>query len=420
MKFYGVKLLMAGASLALASYAAHADLVWTKGKGWQVEGGVLAKVIGESAGVDNALQAMNEAKNAQEAGDNWTAISYYKIVADEYPNSVFAPEAYYQLGILYRDQHMFSDSYRCFENLIKNYPDFGKFNLVIGQEYKLANEMQAGARPYLWGWLPWVRNHNNTIKYYESVISNAPFSDYAPMSLMNIAILADSIDKPEIAIDALDRLINTYPQSIFTPDAYLQMAKTYRNMVEGPEYDQTSVVKAMDFYQDFLILFPKDASAANAEEGFELMQDIHARSRLIIGDFYYKYRDNFRAATIFYNETITLAPNSLAAQEARERLKDIADGVKAMMTPADWFLGRYEKPEYDQEQDAARLEALQNEMFRVRTAEDFMTLPGAESYEEFEPDGKVKEFEGFAPLFGPELDDMFDFGGTLEDGADDE
>ena len=407
MNFSGTKFFAVAGIVLCSLQLARAELVWSQDKGWQVRGGVLSQIVGEAASVENALDAMNEAKKAQDDGSLWTAINYYKMVAEGFPTSIFAPEAYYQLGILFAEKNMFSDAQRAFDTIIRNYPDYAKFNLVIGQKYKLANRMQDGDRPYLWGWLPWIRNHKNTINYYESVIADAPFSDYAPMALMNIAILGDDIDEPELAIAALDRLINTYPQSIFASDAYLQMAKTYRNMVQGAAYDQASVMKAMDFYQDFLILFPKDAAAANAEEGLTLMQDTHARSRLEIGDFYYKYRDNHKAATIFYNQTITLAPNSLAAQEARERLKEIADGVKATMTPADWFLGRYEVPDYEKVQTVEVKKTVNHEEFKIETVEEFVPASAAE----------VPQDGSFAPLHGPALDGLLEWDGTFEDKA---
>lgn len=71
------------------------------------------------------------------------------------------------------------------------------------------------------------------------------------------------------------------------------------------------------------------------------MQDTYARSRLVMGDFYYYYRNNNVAASIFYNETITIAPTSKAAEEARAQLKKIDEGILAPMTPYDWIWGRY-------------------------------------------------------------------------------
>lgn len=395
--------------MALASVGVRADLVWSEGAGWQFQGGVLGGVLGESASAKNALEAMNKAKTAELNEDFDEALDYYKFVTNEYPESIFAPEAYFQMGDLYLKIGMFSSAYKSLETVLRDYPDYPKFNLVIALEYKVAQTIQSGATPYLWGWMPWFSDYNEAVKIYESVISNAPFSDYAPMSLMNIAILSQDMDKPEQAIDALDRLINTYPQNLFTPDAYLQMAKTYRDMCQGADYDQASVIKAMDFYQDFMILFPQNPEIATAESGFEVMQDIHARSRLSLGDFYYYYRNNAKAASIFYNETITIAPKSLAAEEATIGLKKIADGELAPMTPVDWFFGRYTEGSTSAYLDVSQEIKLNAEEFEVKSAEAFITTPGAEESVEFEQGGKLKEQQNFvAPLVEPIVDPVID------------
>jgi outer membrane protein assembly factor BamD len=58
------------------------------------------------------------------------------------------------------------------------------------------------------------------------------------------------------------------------------------------------------------------------------MEDLLARSRLNLGDFFYNYRSNNTAALVFYNETITIAPDSEAAEEARARIADIEKGIQ--------------------------------------------------------------------------------------------
>lgn len=402
--------------ISLAANFSRADLVWTQESGWHFEGGVLGGVLGESASAKSALEAMNNAKQAQLDEELGTALKYYKLVVDEYPNSIFAPEAYFQMGELYLEMNMFSDAYKCCETILKNYSDYPKFNLVIGLEYKVAQKIQSGATPYLWGWLPWFSDYNEAIKIYESVVSNAPFSDYAPMALMNISIIAQELDRPELSIDALDRLINTYPQSMFTPDAYLQMAKTYRDMSAGADYDQASVVKAKDFYQDFMILFPDNPEVSTAEAGYEVMLDTHARSRLNMGDFYYYYRDNFKAASIFYNETITIAPKSLAAEEATIGLKKIADGELAPMTPVDWFFGRFKDETLSAYQEVTQETKLNAEEFEIKNAEAFITTPGAEVTTTFEQGGNLQEQESFvSPVLDPVIDTITNGEGFIDE-----
>ncbi len=391
-----VKIFILSSAL-MASLSTRADLVWTADKGWQIEGGVLANVIGETSTVANAIEAMNSARAAQEKGRRYSALSYYKLVVADYPESIFAPEALFQMGKIYLERGQFPDAYESVEEIIKSYPDYPHFRRVIGLEYKIASEMQAGKTYYVGGWFPWFTSYRDILKYYESVITNAPYSDYAPIALMNIALLSEDEKEYDIAFDALERLINTYPDSLFTSDAYLQMAKVYRKLVSGPAYDQEPTKNAISFFQDYTILFPKESSVALAEEGLEKMQDTYARSRLILGDFFYYYRNNGAAASIFYNETITIAPKSLAAEEARNQLKKIDRGELAPMTPYDWFFGRYEKPSIDQFEDETQILKLQNQQFASMSAEAFIEAGGGVAVD--------AEYKPLTPVYGEGLGD---------------
>ena len=324
--------IFAAFALVCACADLFADLVWSADKGWEIKGGVLASVIGESSSSKNAIEAMNLAREAQERGDKWTALSHYRVVIADYPESIFAPEALYQSARLYLERGQFPKAYECAENIVKMYPDYPNFNKVIALEYKIAADMQAGKTYFVGGWFPWFKSYKDIIKYYESVVSNAPYSDYAPIALMNIAIISEDEKEYDGAFDALERVINGYPDNLFTPDAYLQMAKVYRGMVGGAYYDQEPTKNAISFFQDYITLYPKESSVASAEEGLEHMQDTYARSRLVIGDFFYYYRNNAHAASVFYNETITIAPRSPAADEARAQLAKIDRGKNRLST----------------------------------------------------------------------------------------
>ncbi len=387
--------VFAAFALVCACADLFADLVWSADRGWEIKGGVLASVIGESSSSKNAIEAMNLARQAQERGDKWTALSHYRVVIADYPESIFAPEALYQSARLYLERGQFPKAYECAENIVKMYPDYPNFNKVIALEYKIASDMQAGKTYFVGGWFPWFKSYKDIIKYYESVVSNAPYSDYAPIALMNIAIISEDEKEYDGAFDALERVINGYPDNLFTPDAYLQMAKVYRGMVGGAYYDQEPTKNAISFFQDYITLYPKESSVASAEEGLEQMQDTYARSRLVIGDFFYFYRNNSLAASVFYNETITIAPRSRAADEARAQLAKIERGELPPMTPYDWFFGRYQKPGIDQFEDETQVRNLQNEKFAVMNLDDFAGAPA----------GDNSAYAPMTPVFGEGLGD---------------
>jgi outer membrane protein assembly factor BamD len=91
-------------------------------------------------------------------------------------------------------------------------------------------------------------------------------------------------------------------------------------MLGGANYDQRSTKEAITYYEDFVILYPGDSHIAIAEKGLADMKDVLAQSKIQIGDYYLKYRQNYKAAKVFFNEAITDYPDSPVAGRARAKL----------------------------------------------------------------------------------------------------
>jgi len=129
-------------------------------------------------------------------------------------------------------------------------------------------------------------------------------------------------------------MVNNYPQSVLTTDAYLDLGKTHASLVEGPYYDQGSTRDAITYFEDFMILFPSDNNVGVAEKGLTDMKRVMAESKMKIADFYFKRRDNYKAARIFYNEAITVYPDSEIAAKAKQRLIEVDAAVAKASEPA--------------------------------------------------------------------------------------
>lgn len=326
--------LAALAVLLLLPARLAADLVWTPDGGWRVEGGALTSLIGEEG--RHALDLMNKARTAEEAGNDRTALRHYTNVTKRYRNSVYAAEALYRTGLIQQKQRKYHKAFQTFQSLVTGYPNSEKFNQVIGEQYRIASDLAAGKRAKTWSWLPGFRSRERAVAYFETIVYTAPYSDYSPLALMNAAKGYKKMNETPAAIDALDRMINTYPRNVLTPDAYLRIAETHTSLVDGPAYDQASTTDAITYYEDYMILFPGHSGMAAAEKGLDEMKTVLAQSKLVIADYYYKHRKNYKAAKVFYNEAITVYPDSAVATEAREKLTvvDAKLEEQAANTPA--------------------------------------------------------------------------------------
>lgn len=358
-----------------------------------------------SANHQSAAELMAEARKAQDKGNNWTALGLYDDVVDDYPNTVYAPEAHYQRGVIYTERNQFENAIKEYNKIIARYPEYPRFNQVIAGQYKVGELIQEGERPYYWGIIPGFRDYTIGVDAYEAVVRNAPYNEYAPISLMNLALVAKKDDKPEDAIDALDRLINNYPESLVTPDAYLTLAETYASLVQGPLYDQEATRQALGYYKDYTLLYPDTAGVYEAEAGIYYMRETLAQSKYQLGRFYYRFRNNNRAALTFYNEAITVDPESSVAQQAREMIAKINAGEKAPRTPVDWIFGRYKRPSEREYLEQSEVDNLEDEAFQIQSTEAFLETPGTFAEEGINADGTTEEYVGEAMPLEPFVDD---------------
>src|SRR4029079_7781520 len=136
-------------------------------------------------------------------------------------------------------------------------------NEIVGEQYRIASALLDGARGrMLFGLLPGFRQRDKAIEYFETILANAPYSDYAPLALMNVARGHQKLGNIPEAVDALDRMINNYSSTLPAPDAYPQLDQTHASLVDGPYYDQGSTKESITYFTDFMLLFPSDINIA--------------------------------------------------------------------------------------------------------------------------------------------------------------
>jgi outer membrane protein assembly factor BamD len=318
--------------MCVATGALRADLVWNAKNGWSADGGILAPYFASPEG-RSAKDIMDRSRHAEESGNPGRALSGYKQVIKKFSSSVFAPEALYRSAGIYENRRQYAKAFKNLQRIVTEHPNYPRFKEVLGAQYRIATALADGKRPRYFGIIPGFKQRDKGVEDYETLISNAPYSEYAPLALMNTARLQREFGESDQAIDALDRMINNYPENFLTSDAYLKLAASHAEITQGPPYDQASTQQALTYYQDYLILYPGEADATAATKGFNDARTMLAESKMTMGDFYFLKRDNRKAARVFYNEAITIHPDSPVAERARKLLARI-DAIDAGTAPA--------------------------------------------------------------------------------------
>ena len=309
---------------------------------------------------DQAKAWFLEAEEERKKGNSRKALSLYENFSKRRSDYIFkkdkieiqvGPESLYQAAILRESRGDWQKAFEHLKLIAEAYTDYD-FERVTESLMRIAERLAKEKLPKKWGVFPRFRSGTQDRLRLNQIAGLARGPKFAPRALMALSEIAIKDNKEDEAVDALERLINLYPDNYLCEKAYFQLAQIFENRVAGPEYDQGATLKALNFYEDYLILFdelpPKskhesiadykvrlDESNARtqiAERGRKKMRETLAASKVVVGKYIEKYGKYYlthwrelgnKPALQFYNEAITIAPESGAAREAEKKVADL-------------------------------------------------------------------------------------------------
>lgn len=252
----------------------------------------------------------------------------YKKILLKYPIADAAKEAAFNRGLFLFKRGKWEEAFMAFAIIKEYHPDYIQLNAAIEYQFKCAINLMHQRKKEFWIF------HDNSLYNPKSIplflyyAELYPYDLNTPLALLNAAKGAQSNNDFDSAIISLKKLINFYPESQFTPEAYFLSAHIYAEYIKGPEYDLETTREAIRYCEDFIALYPKHEDIHTVEVLYDRLINTLATNRVLLADYYYFNKRNNIAAIIFYNEAITIAPNSQAALEAQNRLDAIEMGVR--------------------------------------------------------------------------------------------
>jgi outer membrane protein assembly factor BamD (BamD/ComL family) len=307
-------------------FESSAPLVYRPGEGWVYE-----QPGGEGRWTrTQASEQLAVAREAFETERYGLAIKAARRTVRTWPLSDYAPEAQHLLGRAYEEQGREERAFKEYQFLLERYPKVENHQEVVKRQFEIANQYLDGKWFRLWGTLPLFRSMERTVRMYETVIKNGPYSDVAPQAQLNIGTAREKqisffnkIDPFREALDAYLTAADRYfDNREIASEALFRAANAYFQQARKADYDQTMAAQAIATFGDFITLYPTDPRVPEARTLISQLRTEQARGSYSTARYYEK-RKRWSGALIYYNEVLLNDPNSPYAEPARRKIEQI-------------------------------------------------------------------------------------------------
>ncbi|MEO6847605.1 MAG: outer membrane protein assembly factor BamD [Chthoniobacterales bacterium] len=274
------------------------------------------------ATADSAAALLSEANGYADSGSGDKAAAAYRQVVKSYQFTKEAETAQFRLAQLLQKSGNTKGAFEAYQTLLKKYPQTQYFDKTIAEQIRITNDLLQSKPLILLGmnvFGPWEKVE----KMYQTILSNAPYSKQAPIAQFNLGITFEREGKTDEAIKAYQTVIDKYPSSDIADDAMYQIGYVYQRLgMTGRSQDLSALVMAQQTYEDFLAEYPNSEKAAQARENLKNMGLKSASDLTNIAKFYEHSKD-YKAAVIYYNDTIRRQPDTKNAEVARTRIQEL-------------------------------------------------------------------------------------------------
>lgn len=263
--------------------------------------------------------SFRKAEGLEQSGKLSKARDIYKSIARSYPNTNVGAESQFRAAQIRDREGEGRKAYDEYRTLITKYRSSPHFQTAIERQFAIAENLKNNTRKGIFG-IGAAVQPSDLKKMYEQIAESAPYTHFAPRSLMAIGQLnAEEGLKPQ-AIRNYQSVVDNYRGTPFARDAQYEIYSLRGEAAaasNSPSEDRAQV----DAGLDFVAQNPDDARAEQVKAGLESIEERSLEKMFTTGQFYEK-NGNHKSALIYYRE-IAKKPNSKRYAEAIARIDAI-------------------------------------------------------------------------------------------------
>jgi outer membrane protein assembly factor BamD len=260
-----------------------------------------------------------KAEEMEKAGKLRSARDLYASIAKSYPNTKVAGEAQFRSAQIRDREGEGKKAYDEYRLLITKYRSSPHFQTAIERQYAIAESLRTEGKKGMFGVGASIQP-TDLKKIYQEIADAAPYTQYAPRSLMAIGALNASEGLKLEAILSYQSVVDNYRGTAFAKDSQFEIYKLRGEAAassNSPSEDRAQVDAGLDFVSQN----PTDMRSEQVKAGLQEIEERSLEKMFKTGQFY-EESGNYKSALVYYRE-IAKKPDSKYFAQAGQRITAI-------------------------------------------------------------------------------------------------
>lgn len=263
-----------------------------------------------------AAAALAKAQSYEQSGKNRQARDAYKTISSSYARTTAGMEAKFGYGRMLEAEGEGRKAFEIYQELITNHRNTPNFNEAVQRQFLIADALRKTDKKGFLGIGAPVQP-SKLVEMFEQISNSAPFTEWAPKSLLNIGYVRSEIGEMDPAIASFKKVVDKYPDTEYAKEAQYQIFKLRGVTAEksnSPVKDRAQVEAGLDFVNQN----PEDQRAAEVKTDMQAIEE-RSMEKLYNTGLFYEKSGKPDSARVYYREVVK-NPNTSWAAKAQERL----------------------------------------------------------------------------------------------------
>ena len=293
-----------------------AEIIYRPDEGWTYE----KPGEEETPAAKTAQEQYDRAAAFESKGDLGNAIKAYRVFVKKFSYSSHVSDAQWKIAELTEKTGDDNHAFDAYDTYIKKYPRGENFNKAVEAQFNIATRFLNGEKVKIIG-MKMTASMVRAQKMFESIIANASYSKYAPLSQFDVGQALEKQGKYPEAMAAYQLVQTKYPNDPIAADAQYQIGYVFmiQSRSEGV-YHPGVGSKARDAFEDFIARYPESEKVPQAQQNIKMLSGRETKGAYEIAKYYDKQK-KYKAAVIYYNDVIQQQPGTPESEEAKARIE---------------------------------------------------------------------------------------------------